>query len=212
MEQIKVVVADDFRVMRSFFEMSIAEMPRFVVVKTCESAAQAVLYCRHNAVDVLIMDIMMRQGIDGLTAAEQIKHDHPAIKIILTTSSAESTWETRAKGIGVESFWYKEYSEETFHEVLRRTAEGECVYPVNMPDIPFGDTTKSELTERELDVLRELIKGYSNQEIADRLKVSVNTVRTHIANMLDKTGFSSRLDLAIKAKELGLVVGNPDSD
>ena len=67
---------------------------------------------------------------------------------------------------------------------------------------------KSVLTERELDVLRELTGGYSNQEIAERLGISINTVRTHITSMVNKTGYESRFDLALNAKALGVVVGS----
>lgn len=115
-------------------------------------------------------------------------------------------WKEQKK-IGVESFWFKEYSDVKLAEVIQRTANGESVYPTDAPDLPFGDTTKSALTDREIDVLRELTSGYTNQEIADRLNISVNTVRTHIINMINKTGYESRFDLALNAKALGVVVG-----
>lgn len=76
--------------------------------------------------------------------------------------------------------------------------------------MPFGRVTRSDLTERELDVLRELTGGYTNEGISQRLGISINTVRTHIQNILNKTGFENRLDLAMNAKSIGLVVNDDD--
>ena len=135
----------------------------------------------------------MRSGIDGLTAARQIKEQRPQIRIILTTSTPEAEWEEKAREIGVESFWYKEYSDESLIEVMDRTLAGEKVYPQKPVNIEIGNVKRVELTKRDLDILRELTLGYTNEEIAERLHISVNTVRTHIQNMLNKTGFKNRL-------------------
>ena len=70
--------------------------------------------------------------------------------------------------------------------------------------------TRADLTDRELDVLRELTGSLTNEEIAERLNISANTVKRHIQNIMEKTGFESRLDLAMNAKALGLVVHDND--
>ena len=207
---IRVLVVDDLRISRSFFEMNVRAGARYTRAGSLSGAQEAVGFCEQGGVDMVLMDIMMRSGTDGLTAAAQIKARFPEIKIILCTSAAEALWEERARQIGVESFWYKEYSAETLLEVMDRTAAGESVYPKSAPDVPFGITTRASLTERELDVLRELTCGYTNDEIAQRLGITVNTVRYHIQNMLNKTGFENRLDLAINAKALWLVVSDQD--
>ena len=203
-DKIRVVVVDDYRVMRAFFEMCVSLCHGLKLVQSLDSAEEAIAYCDANAVDLMIMDVMMRSGMDGLEVAENIKKRHPRTKIILSTVSAEATWCNRAKAAGIDSFWYKEYSKDTLVDVITRTVAGESVYPDHAPDVPLGGTKLADLTDRELDVLRELVAGYSNQQIADRLGVSINTVRTHITNLLNKTGFASRLDLAINAANLGL--------
>ena len=148
----------------------------------------------------------MADGIDGLTAAEQIKRKHPKIKIILTTSAVETTWEDKAKAAGIDSFWYKEYENESLIDLMDRTMAGESVYPDDPPQVSFGRVTRADLTERELDILRGLTESLSNDEIAQRLHISPNTVKRHIQNIMEKTGFDSRLELAMNAKFLGLVV------
>ena len=152
----------------------------------------------------------MRYGMDGLSAAEQIKKRFTQVKVILVTSMAEATWEKRAKIAGIESFWYKEYSEEPLIEIMDRTMNGESVYPSDAPVVQFGKVTTQELTERELDVLRELTSGATNEEIAQHLFISVNTVKRHIQNLMDKSGYKNRLALAINATSLGLVVSDEE--
>ena len=204
----RLIVVDDLKFSRMLFVNSIKQVPRLHLEKAFETCEEALEYLEGHDVDLVILDIMMRVGVDGLAAAARIKETKPYIQIILVTGTAESKWMQMAKEIGVDSFWYKEYSEEKLEDIILRTISGESVYPDKVPDLPFGDTTKSALTERELDVLRALTGGYSNQEIAERLDISVNTVRTHIINMINKTGYESRFDLALNAKALGVVVGN----
>lgn len=204
----QVVVTDDYRISRTFFEMMVQSDARYTLAASFSNAQDAVAYCLRNPVDLLILDVLMRSGIDGITAARQIKEQRPQIKIILTTSTAEAEWEDKAREIGIESFWYKEYSDESLIEVMNRTVAGERVYPKKPVDIEIGNVKRVELTKRDLDVLRELTLGYTNEEIAERLHISVNTVRTHIQNMLNKTGFKNRLALVVNAASLGIVVND----
>ena len=203
-----VVVVDDFRLSRSFFELYVESAAGYRLLRSFARAEDAAEYCRTAPADLVILDVLMRSGADGLTAAARIKKERPDIRIILTTSMAEAAWEERARVIGAESFWYKEYSAESLLDVMDRTMAGQFVYPSDPPRIRFGQTTRSALTPRELDVLRELTASRTNEEIAEALGLSVNTVRTHIQNMLGKTWFSNRLELAINAKASGIVVSD----
>ena len=206
----KVVIADDSRMSRLVCENIINGSEKYELAGSFATAEEAVDFCAKNPVDMVIMDIVMRYGMDGLSAAEQIKKRFPQVKVILVTSMAEATWEKRAKIAGIESFWYKEYSEEPLIEIMDRTMNGESVYPSDAPVVQFGKVTTQELTERELDVLRELTSGATNEEIAQHLFISVNTVKRHIQNLMDKSGYKNRLALAINATSLGLVVSNEE--
>lgn len=204
----RVVIADDQNISRGFFEMYVRAAAGYELLSGLRTAQEAVDYLSGHDADLLILDVMMQEGIDGLTAATRIKEKHPEVKIILTTSMSETSWEEKAKEIGVESFWYKEYDEHSIQEIMDRTMAGESVYPGDVPKVPFGKVTRGELTERELDVLRELTASLTNEEIADKLCISVNTVKRHLQNIMEKTGFESRLALAMNAKSLGLVVSD----
>ena len=208
--RIRVVVADDQNISRGFFEMYVRAAIRYELLAGLRTAADAAAYVDAHETDLLILDVMMQDGVDGLTAAEAIKRKHPEIRIILTTSASETSWEEKARAIGIESFWYKEYDSHSLIEIMDRTMNGESVYPGDAPRVPFGAVTRADLTDRELDVLRELTGSLTNEEIAERLEISPNTVKRHIQNIMEKTGFESRLDLAMNAKALGLVVHDSD--
>ena len=204
--KVRVLVVDDQYVARSFFDIHVGMTRDYELVSSLANAEQAVAYCSAHPVDLVIMDVMMKYGLDGLTCAKTIKSNNPAVKIILTTSTAESQWLEKAKRAGIESFWYKEYSDIPLTEVMDRTMQGESVYPGSAPNPDFGEVTKFDLSRRELEVLRELTRNLTNEEIAENLHISPYTVKRHIENMLDKTGYKNRIDLAVNARILGLVV------
>lgn len=110
------------------------------------------------------------------------------------------------KKLGAEGFWYKDTSKESILCVMDRVMSGEIVYPDGLQTVDVGLAKSSEFTDKELVVLRFMTGGYSNQEIADKLGVSLNAVKKHISNMLDKTGLRSRTELAVRARETGLVI------
>ena len=209
-EKVKVLVVDGQAFARRFFTMNIDMSPRYELLASLSDADDAVRYCDEHQVDLILMGVMMRSGIDGITAAGLIKEKQPQIRIIIISSTAEITWENRARETGAESFWYKEYSEMPILEVMDRTMTGEKVYPELPPQVDFGAVMRDDLSERELAVLRELTAGASNRVVAEKLGISVNTVRTYIQRMLNKTGYHDRLALVLHARERGLVISETE--
>jgi two-component system vancomycin resistance associated response regulator VraR len=114
----------------------------------------------------------------------------------------------QARSIGVDSFWYKDGQKDSILEVMERTMAGEHIYPDKTPLIHIGNTTNHEFTERELDVLKELTTGDTNTEIAERLHLSVATVKSHIQHLMEKTGFKTRTELVSEARSHGIVIKN----
>ena len=163
-------------------------------------------YCRSAPVDLVLMDVLIPGSISGLEAARAIKAQRSETKIIIVTSMPELSFLSQARAIGVESFWYKEVQEQPLLEIMDRTMAGERVYPSVSPRVAVGNAMSSDFTEREVKVLRELVSGASNREIAEKLSIAESTVKMHITNMLQKTGFHSRLELAVKARHLGVAI------
>ncbi len=195
----KVLIVEYDPMARKLFEIYINNSKNYTLSASVESAATAEQYCRQNPVDLILMDV------SGLDVAAKIKNSFPEIRIIIT-SCPQYNFIERAKSIGADSFWYKSPVESELLNIMDRTVAGEHVYPEMTPIIKMGCALSIEFTDRELDVLRELITGDTNKEIADRLNMSQYTVRDYIQSMLDKTGFRSRTELAVKARERGLVI------
>lgn len=202
----KIMIVDDQFVSREMFKLYIDQCPDYKVLYCIDTAMFADTYVLKDNLDLVIMDILMEDGSNGLDAAEKIKKLEPNIKIIAVTSMPEISWMDRAKKIGIDSFWYKEVSEKTILEIIERTLAGESIYPEETPEVKLGLTKSTELTPREIQVLRLLTTGVGNDEIAERLNISQNTVKTHIKHLLDKTGFNTRTQLAIQARITGFVI------
>ena len=163
-------------------------------------------------VDLILMDVVTENGESGLVAAEKIKKKFPNIKIIIVTSMPECSYIKRAKKIGVEGFWYKEINEQPILSIMEKVINGEIVYPEQLQPVKVGLALSNEFTEKELIILRLILGGYSNVEIAQKLGVSPGVIKNHVANMLLKTGFRSRTQLAVRARETGLVILDKTDD
>ena len=206
MSKQKVMIVDDQLPARRMFELYLASSEKYELAFSVPSAATADIYLLKYPVDLILMDILMNDGSNGLEAAEKIKREYPQIKIIAVTSMPEHSWMKRAREIGVDSFWYKETDERSILDVIDRTMAGEHVYPDHAPEVKLGQASSQEFTERELEVLRIITTGATNAVVAEKLGISEHTVKTHVRNMLEKTGFGSRTELAIQARVIGLAI------
>jgi len=204
----KVAIVDDQNITRQFFSYFIKEAGEFELVAALKDGETAVEYCMSHDVDLVLMDIVMVGGINGLEAAKRIKENKPDIKVIIITSMPEVSYMDKAREIGVESFWYKEMQEVPILSVMERTMKGEHIYPDTTPELTIGNAKSVEFTRMEIDVLRELTTGATNKEIAEKLFISPTTVNFHINNLLLKTGYKNRVQLAVKARLEGLVIGD----
>lgn len=202
----KVLIVEDQVMPRQLFELFVRSSEDYELAASFESADQADIYCLRNPVDLILMDVLTSNGSSGLEAAARIKKHHAGIRIVIVTSMPEYSWLERAREIGVDSFWYKDAEQETILNVMDRTMRGESVYPEHTPSVRLGLAMSHDFSTRELEVLREMTVGFKNTEIAEHLFMSVASVKTHIQSMLDKTGFRNRTELAVKARETGLVI------
>ncbi|MBO4423623.1 MAG: response regulator transcription factor [Clostridia bacterium] len=206
MSRIKVMIVDDQAMSRHLFELYVQSSEDYELMFSLPSASVAEVYLLKHDVDLILMDILMNDGSNGLEAAKRIKERYPRIKIIAVTSMPEHSWIERAKKIGVDSFWYKESGEAAILDVMDRTMAGESVYPDSPPTVMLGLAKSSEFTERELEVLRIITTGATNGAVAEELGISENTVKAHVRSMLEKTGYQSRTELAIKARVIGITI------
>lgn len=202
----KIMIVDDQFVSRELFKLYIEQSPEYEVLYCIDTAMFADTYALKAPLDLVIMDILMNDGSNGLDAAKKIKKLKPDLKIIAVTSMPEVSWMERARKIGIESFWYKDVSEETLMDIVARTLKGESIYPDNTPVVTLGLAKSSDFTPKEIEVLRLLTTGAGNDEIAEKLDILQNTVKTHVKHLLEKTGFETRTQLAIQSRVTGFVI------
>ncbi len=209
---INVMIVEDDPMAQKLLDIFVSGNSGYRVAHTIESAAMAEFYCMTHPIDLILMDVCTAMNVSGLEAAEKIKARFPHIKIIIITSQPECSFIDRARSAGVESFWYKSASAEEILTVMDRTMAGESIYPDSTPSLKLGNVLSERFTDREIEVLRLVVAGETDAVIAEKLFLSVRTVKQHIQSMRDKTGFRNRTELAVRARESGLVINAPKTE
>jgi DNA-binding NarL/FixJ family response regulator len=194
---INVLLVEDSKGDKLMVKSCIAGSQDYQLVETLENAANAEIACLKGKVDLILMDICTADDESGLVAAAKIKKHNPNIRIIIMTSMPEYSFIQKAKAIGCDSFWYKEYGEIELLDIMDRTMRGESVYPSETPVVSVGNTVSCDFSKRELEVLRLLTNGNTYDEIAEILHLSINTVKYHVGNLLSKAGYRSAIQLAV---------------
>ena len=179
-----VMIVEDDPMARRLLEIMVTSDESYHLAVSVESASVAEVYCMTEAIDLILMDVCTALHASGLDAAIKIKKLFPQIRIIIITGLPECSFIERAREGGVDSFWYKDPFENKLLDIMNRTMMGESIYPDQSPTSNMGLATSSEFTERELDVLRELISGDTDEMIAERLNLSVHTIKKALHEFL----------------------------
>jgi DNA-binding NarL/FixJ family response regulator len=223
---IRVVVADDHQVVRAGFAELLDTQPDFRVVGTAADGADAVRTCRELNPDVVLMDVRM-PGMDGIEATRQLTAagDGPRVLSLTTFDLDEYVYD--ALRAGASGFLLKDATAERLFDAVRVIAAGQALLAPAVTrrlitefahQRPVADSPATvllaALTARETEVLRLLAEGLTNLEIAERLVVTEQTVKTHVSRLLAKLGLRDRTQAVITAYETGLVRarnGRPES-
>jgi len=212
---IRIIVADDHQVVRAGFAELLDTQPDFTVVGIAPDGAEAVRICHTLSPDVVLMDIRM-PGTDGIQATRQLTVDNGPRVLILTTFDLDE-YVYDALRAGASGFLLKDVTAERLFDAVRVIAAGQALLAPAITrrlisefarhrktDAP-APTTLDVLTERETQVLRLIAEGLSNPEIAARLVVTTETVKTHVSRLLNKLGLRDRTQAVIAAYETGLI-------
>ena len=208
----EILLVEDQSLTAELFCRYLANDPSLHLLGKVSAASLSEVYCLKDEVDLILMDVLTAGNENGLEEAKRIKSKYPRVKILIITSMPEASYLAKAKEYGCEGLWYKKDDEQEFLSAIHKVLDGEKAFPEQSPRILLGLCYSDELTAREIEVLRQVTGGYTNEEIADELCISVNTVRNHVASLLLKTGFRNRIELAVRARESGLVVLDREKD
>ena len=203
---IQVLLVEDSGLSREAIETRLVRSGRYQVRAAIENAANAEIACMDGRVELVLMDVCTADDESGLKAASRIKKHCPDIKIVIMTSMPEHSFLQKARTAGCEGFWYKEHGEADLLEVCDRVMAGETVYPADSPVVRVGCADSRDFTVRELEILRELALGRKYEAIAGDLGISPNTVKYHVKNLLQKTGYNTAMQLIADVVEKRLVL------
>ena len=135
MSQYKVLLVEDDPLARQLLEMFIDNSERYELATSIVSAAMAEMYLLKYKVDLVLMDVCTAMNANGIDAAEKIKKNYPTVKVIIITSQPEHSYLSKARGVGVDSFWYKTVVADEFMTLLDRTMAGESIFPDTTPTL-----------------------------------------------------------------------------
>ncbi|MGN1130529.1 MAG: response regulator [Ruminococcus sp.] len=208
----QVLIVEDQRMPRENMERIVAESENYALVGSISNAELAIIKCQRQHIDLVLMDVCTTGSKDGIDAAKEIKKQFPDIKIIIVTSMVEVGYLDRAKAAGADSFWYKDVSRETLIDVIDRTMSGEHIFPDKSPVVQLGHASSAEFTAKEIEVLRLVCDGLEYSEIAEKLCISVNTVKTHVSHILQRTGYANKTRLAIAVTNKKFIIPSLPED
>lgn len=207
----RILIVDDDPLVRMGLRAVLAAEPGWQVVGEAGDGAAAVTAVPTLRPDVVLMDVRM-PGTDGLTATAEITAVDGAPKVVVLTTFEVDEYVVAAMRAGASGFVLKRVPPAELIEAVRVAAAGESLlFPASTRRLierfvrPAPDRAAPALTEREGDVLRLLARGLSNQEIGERLYVTVETVKSHVASILTKLGARDRTQAVIAAYETGFV-------
>jgi len=208
MNPIRVALVDDHKIVRRGLSAYFAAQPDIIVVGEASSGEEALQLAESWQVDVIVIDVLMPGGIDGIETTRRLKRLLPRTQIIILSGYADDARVIGALRAGAITYVEKDSQPEQLLEAVRGAVQGKAIFePTLMQRILQAQTMKSSdvLTERESEVLRLLAEGLTNAEIAVRLSVSEETVKTHVAGILRKLGLAHRTQAAIYALRNGIV-------
>jgi DNA-binding NarL/FixJ family response regulator len=215
----RILLVDDQPLLRTGFRMILSAEPDFAVVGEAGDGASAVELARRLAPDVVLMDIRM-PGMDGIQATRALAGPGVAepMKVLILTTFGLDEYVVESLRAGASGFLLKDAPAEDLVEAIRIVAAGDALLapsvtrrlldriasklpPAHENVIP----ALSELTEREMEVLKLVARGLSNAEVAEKLVVSETTVKTHVSRILGKLDLRDRVQVVILAYETGLI-------
>ena len=191
-EEITCLIVDDHEVVREGLRLALSRAPNIRVIEEAADAESAVTLADRRKPDVVIMDIRM-PGMDGLEATKAITTQDPNAKVLIFTAYSERMLLSRGLESGAKGYILKEAPHETLLRAIEKLANGDgFVDPALMPAFLNGKEREDMLTAREREILQLLVDGMSNSDVAGKLFISQETVKSHVRHILTKLEADTR--------------------
>ncbi len=210
-DTIRVLICDDHLIVREGLRLILETESGFDLVGEASDGAQAIELAAELQPDVILMDLRM-PGMDGLTAIEHLRAEHPDIAIVILTTFNEDELMRKGLGLGARGYLLKDTDRGTLFNTIRAAARGETLLKPEIVESLLGGSRPAsilppadeiDLTERELEVLGAVSHGERSKEIAYRLGITERTVKAHLSNIYSKLGVDSRAAAVSEAMRRG---------
>jgi two-component system NarL family response regulator len=201
---IRVLIADDHPVVCLGLLGIINGQPDMTVVAQARSGTQAVALARKHAPDVILMDLRMPE-MNGVEAIEAIRAERPESAVIVLTTYQGDEDIRKAIAAGAQAYLVKGMSHLKLLEAIRSVRAGQQYFPRSIRNSVPGKVNRSVLSPREMDILRLIVKGRDNQEIADALNITRGTVKWHVNIILRRLDVHDRTQAVVVAVQRGIV-------
>ncbi|GIO52909.1 response regulator [Paenibacillus cellulositrophicus] len=213
---INIIIVDDHAMVRSGLRMLLSAAPDIEVAAEASEGDEGIRMALEHQPNVVLMDLSMPHGKDGLTAATELKQQLPDVAVLILTMHDDDEYLFRAIHAGAAGYVLKSAPHEELLTAIRTVAGGDAyLYPTAtkrlmneyVEQMRRGESTDlfDGLSEREKEVLSLTAMGYANKEIAEQLVISVKTVETHKSNLMEKLGLKTRPELIKYAMKKGLL-------
>ena len=209
-EQIRVVLVDDHRVVRQGLRTYLESFPDLVVIGEASSGEETLRHIELWLPDVVVMDLLMPGGMDGVETIRQIRRLTPHTQIIALTSYTDNERVIAVLRAGAIGYVRKDAAPDILLAAVRAAARGQSLLDPSvagavLQELGRGENPGVALSEREQEVLRQLALGHTNREIAETMMVSPETVKTHVGNILAKLHLAHRTQAVIYALKRGII-------
>ncbi len=211
---VRIMLADDHNLFRAGLRRILEDNPELEIVAEASTGIGAVEMAREHKPDIAIVDVGMKE-LNGVEATAQILRQSPETAVLILSMHSDERYVLRAVRAGARGYLLKDSVEEGLVTAIQRMREGQAYFSPAVakilqqspdPKAREHDDSYESLTERERQLYQLLAEGLSNKEIATRLNLSINTVTTHRARIMEKMGVRSAAELVLSAVRRGLVV------
>ena len=201
---IRVAIIDDHAIVRMGLRYSLSLEPEFEFAGEHSGGEGAGDFVARVKPDVVLLDVRM-PVVNGIEALEDIRRKAPDAKVLMLTTSDGDEDVFRSMNKGARGYMVKDESGEDLHVAIRTVASGEVFLPKRIKAIYDDRKKRPSLSEREIEIVRLVAKGFSNDELAERLHLSPETIKAHLRHVYEKLGVESRVEAVTEAMRTGLV-------
>ncbi|WP_315116396.1 response regulator transcription factor [uncultured Clostridium sp.] len=214
MNKIKIIIADDEKLIREGLKIILSSYDDIEIVELCSNGYHALNTCKEKDVDLVLMDIRMPE-CNGVLGTRMIKEEFPKAIVLILTTFNDTEYIHEALKFGASGYLLKDSSYELIYEGIKAAIKGNVVVHPEVASKMISDTCLKEvnskeiieeydLTDREILIIKEVAKGFSNKEIGEKLYLSEGTVKNKISIILSKLNLRDRTQMAIFAFKNGI--------